>query len=91
MFNDIEAKCLGQRALQGAKRPSSFVLTNLRNWTVIILRLVIIVIIILLLILIGDGEVKGVEKFRDKYYLDETEANRNGTPFNAILHIVRES
>lgn len=26
VFNDIEAKCLGQRALQGAERPSNFAL-----------------------------------------------------------------
>lgn len=44
-----------------------------------------------LLILIGDVEVRGVEKFRDKYYLDETEAHGNGMPFNVTLHIVRES
>lgn len=41
VFNDIEAKCLGQRALQGAKRPSSFVLRHFRIRTVTILSLVL--------------------------------------------------
>lgn len=34
---------------------------------------------------------RGVEKFRDKYHLDETEAHRNGMLFNVTLHIIRES
>lgn len=41
VFNDIEAKCLGQRAFQGTERPSSFVLGNPRNSTVAIHILVL--------------------------------------------------
>lgn len=40
MFNDIEAKCLGQRAFQGTERLSNFILGNFRNWTVTVLSLV---------------------------------------------------
>lgn len=82
MFNDIEAKCLGQRAFQGTERPSSFVLGNPRNSTgghSLLSSLHII--------WIGDEQVRGVEKPRDTYYLDETEAQRDGTAFRAPLQV----
>lgn len=66
MFNDIEAKCLGQRVFQGTERPSSFVLGNLRNWTCHSH------LSSLHIIWIGDEKVRGVEKLRNMYYLDET-------------------
>ena len=35
----------------------------------------------------GDEEVRGVEKPRNKYYLDETEAQRDGIAFRVPLHV----
>lgn len=39
------------------------------------------------IIWIGDEEVRGVEKLRNMYYLDETEVQRDGTAFRAPLQV----
>lgn len=82
MFNDTEAKCLGQRAFQGTEGPSNFVLGKFQKPDCECSQLSSSHIIWR-----GDEEVWGVEKPRNKYYLDETEAQRDGIAFRVPLHV----